>query len=98
MIIKKLEARGWFCNVTHGNMYQSGFPDVYAMHPVRRLSRWIEVKNPTSFKFTDAQKLWYPRMIASGIPIWVLMGHDDTQLALLNGPPNLEQVMLGKML
>jgi len=76
-------------------MFQSGFPDVYAMRQDKG-QRWIEVKNPKSFAFTTAQKLWYPRMLKCGIGIWVLMGDGDDQLALLDGRPNLEAVMLAK--
>lgn len=94
-IIQALELRGWHCNVTHGNMYQSGFPDVYAIHP-KKGQRWIEVKVKGAFAFTPAQKLWYPRMHACGIGIWVLMSVDE--IHLLDHPPNLERVMLGKLL
>lgn len=94
-IIAQLEARGWYVNPTHGNACQRGFPDLYCLHAVKG-QRWIEVKNPLSWDFTVAQMKWYPIFVKCRIPVWVLMDWNTAALALLDGPPNLEHVLLRK--
>lgn len=68
-----LRARGWYCFVTHGGMYQSGFPDIYATHPEHGV-RLIEVKLPDlrGSRFTNAQLEKFPLFNNNGSPIWVL--------------------------
>ena len=53
-IIPYLEDRGWKVRVMAASMYIYGFPDLWAGHP-KYGERWIEVKNPASYKFTAAQ-------------------------------------------
>lgn len=96
-IMAALRARGWWVNRTHGNACQSGFPDLYCFHETKGI-RWIEVKNPKKFAFTEAQKIWYPRYIRCKVHVWVLMGASDTELQLLDGPPNLELILKRKAL
>jgi hypothetical protein len=74
-IICMLRNYGWFVKETHGNMYQSGFPDLYASHPTYG-SRWIEVKLPgmKGSKFTPAQLRDFPLFCAHGAGVWVLTG------------------------
>lgn len=75
----------WYCLETYGSAYQSGLPDVFACH--RALGqRWIEFKNPAGYKFTPAQSDVFPRFAAEGVGIWILDGHSDAHLSLLNGP------------
>ena len=70
-IIKFLRAREWFVKPTHGNAHQSGFPDLFCCH--RKYGyRWVEVKNPKSYKFTPAQKECFPLFCANGSGIWVM--------------------------
>lgn len=86
-IIKKLRFFEWFVKSTHGNMYQSGFPDLYAAH--RRYGpRWIEVKNPEAFRFTAAQLEIFPMMTAAGVGIWVLTSDHESEFEKLLKPPN----------
>lgn len=75
-----LRNRGWFVLVTHGNMYQSGFPDLYATHS-RYGSRWIEVKLPEmkGSHFTNAQKDTFPKLTANGTGIWILTGANEQE-------------------
>ena len=75
-IVKKLRLLGWFVKETHGNLYQSGFPDIYATHKEYG-SRWIEVKNPKRYKFTPAQLRDFPLFTANGADIWVLGGANE---------------------
>ena len=87
-IIKFLRERGWFVNPTHGNMYQHGFPDLFAAKR-RYGSRWIEVKNPKKFKFTPAQWEFFPRMLAEGIGIWVMVAATEVEYKKLFQKSNL---------
>jgi hypothetical protein len=86
-IIAYLKQRDWLVKVTHGNAYQSGFPDLYATHP-RWMQRWIEVKNPEAFSFTRAQIIDYPLMIANGSPIWIMGAATDEEYEKLFKPCN----------
>ena len=74
-IIKTLTLLGWFVKETHGNMYQNGFPDLYATHK-NHGARWIEVKNKDKYKFTPAQLRDFPMLCANGAGVWILV--DDT--------------------
>ena len=86
-IIAFLTLRGWFVKPTHGNMYQSGFPDLYACKR-RYGTRWIEVKNPESYKFTPAQMEDFPRLTAEGVGIWILTAATELEYKKLFQPPN----------
>ena len=90
-IVKYLEARGWIVNVTHGNAFQSGFPDLWACHP-RFSYRWIEVKDPNRAGkrslFTPAQRRVFPLWAGCGIGIWVLTGADQWEYDKLFRPAN----------
>lgn len=91
-IIKFLEERGWFVLQTHGNMYQRGFPDLYACK--RQYGpRWIEVKNPKSYKFTPAQIECFPRFTAEGIGVWILTAATEIEYQKLFKSPNWWQFL-----
>ena len=72
-LINLLRAKGWFVKETHGNMYQSGFPDLFACHS-KYGQRWIEVKLPNmkGSKYTGAQLEDFPKFVANGSGVWVL--------------------------
>lgn len=93
-IVKYLRERGWFVKETHGNMYQQGFPDLYAAKR-RYGSRWIEVKYVPNLKFTPAQWEDFPRMVAEGIGIWVLTAATQAEYEKLFKPQNLWVYMGG---
>ena len=82
-IVKALTLRGWFVLETHGNMYQMGLPDLFATHRSYG-GRWIEVKNKESYRFTPAQLETFPKMVANGTPVWVLVGDDQSELDKLH--------------
>jgi len=90
-LIKYLTARNWFVNETHGNWFQSGFPDLYATHPIHG-QRWIEVKDPlrkgNRSLFTPAQQEKFPRWACHRIGIWVLKGATESEYGKLFNPPN----------
>lgn len=70
-ITEFLKLRDWFVKRTHGNMYQSGFPDLYCTHKSYG-PRWVEVKNPLKYSFTPAQRETFPLLAANGTQIWIL--------------------------
>ena len=97
-IINYLTVRGWFVMQTHGNMYQSGFPDLYATH-YKYGARWIEVKLPEmkGSRFTVAQMEKFPKLRANGTRIWVLMGANDMEYSKLFKPDNIQFYLLNQL-
>ena len=73
-IMKMLMLKGWFVKSTQGNLYQMGFPDLFATHYIYG-HRWIEVKMPTRTGdvFTPAQHETFPKLCANGSGVWVLV-------------------------
>lgn len=86
-LIYFLQAREWLVKPTHGNLYQSGFPDLYCAHH-RYGQRWVEVKNPLAYRFTGAQLTEFPRFSAAGAGIWILTAATEDEYAKLFGPEN----------
>lgn len=95
-IINELQKRGWIVKSTHGNLYQSGFPDLFATHKTYG-QRWIEVKRPerTGDIFTPAQREFFPLLCANGSGVWVLTGETEDQLKLLRERPNALKLIIG---
>jgi len=93
-VINMLRIKGWYVKPTHGNMYQSGFPDLFACHS-RYGQRWIEVKLPggKGSKFTNAQMEDFPKFCANGSGVWVLTGVSDEEYEKLFKPPNWYQYL-----
>ena len=86
-LILFLRHRGWFVKETHGNAFQSGFPDLFAAH-LSYGSRWIECKNPISYVFTHAQLEMFPLMMAAGVGIWILTAATENEYRKLFKPAN----------
>lgn len=86
-IVHMLRGKGWFVKETHGSMYQSGFPDVFACHS-RYGQRWIEVKNPEHYVFTGAQLEDFPKLCANGSAVWVLVAATEQEYEKLFKPCN----------
>ena len=88
-IVKMLTLLGWYVHETHGSMFQSGFPDMYATHS-RYGPRWVEVKLPDmkGSKFTPAQMECFPKFCANGSGIWVLTAATDFEYQKLFKPYN----------
>jgi hypothetical protein len=83
-----LESLGWGVWITHGNTYQSGFPDLYVAHP-KHGTRWIDAKVEGRYSFTKAQKrLWPLWHYTYKIGLWIITGDDRDQYARLNERPN----------
>jgi hypothetical protein len=85
----KLRMLKWVVKRTHGNVFQSGLPDIYAAHRMYG-ARWIEVKDPNRKGdiFTPAQFEFFPQLMSVGIGVWILTSASDEQIALLHKEPN----------
>jgi hypothetical protein len=85
-IIEMLERKGWFVKHLHGNMYQIGMPDLYACR--KGVQRFIEVKNPKSWKFQESQLELFGLLAKQGVGVWVLFGATEEEYAKLFKPAN----------
>lgn len=86
-LIEFLTIRTWNVEHTHGNSFQTGFPDLFIAHRSHG-TRWIDVKNPKRYRFTDAQCRKWPVWEAFGIGIWILVAATQSEYDKLFGPPN----------
>ena len=92
-IIKELKCHDWYVRVIVGNAFQHGLPDLYIFH--RNYGpRWVEVKNPERFSFTDRQIENFPVMGSHGIGIWILFSAEVEELGKLFKPCNWEPIFL----
>lgn len=75
-----LRYKGWFVKSTHGNIYQSGFPDLFCSHSDYG-HRWVEVKLPDmkGSKFTSAQLKEFPKFCANGSGVWILTADTEDE-------------------
>ena len=85
--IRFLRARSWWIERTHGNMFQCGFPDLYVTHK-KFGQRWIDVKNPVSYRYTKAQCQKWPVWHEYGIGIWIIVAATVGEYDKLFKPPN----------
>lgn len=86
-IIAYLQARRWYVNPTHGNMFQRGFPDLFCCHHQFGV-RWVEVKVAERYSFTPAQLREFPLMCANGSGVWIMCDATDSEYAKLFKPCN----------
>lgn len=86
-ITAMLRVKGWFVKPTHGNMFQSGFPDLFCTH-TRYGQRWVEVKLPVGSKFTAAQLEDFPKICANGSGVWILIAATEHEYGKLFEKPN----------
>lgn len=82
-----LTLKGWYTKETHGNMYQSGLPDLFICH-TRYGQRWVEIKNPLHYCFTPAQMDTFPKLCANGSGVWILVSDSEWEYNKLFGPIN----------
>lgn len=85
-IMNLLRAKGWFVKNTHGNQYQSGFPDLYACARAYG-TRWIEVKTDSG-RLEMTQVRDFHRFAAEGVGVWILTAATEEEYKKLFGPPN----------
>jgi len=95
-IILKLKKFDWFTQVIVGNAIQHGLPDLFVSH-ARMGMKWIEVKNPKAYSFTERQCQKFPLLHAAGVPIFVLFSADEDELLKLTQPPNWFLIMFAWM-
>jgi hypothetical protein len=86
-LMQFLRDRKWLVERTHGNLYQTGFPDLYCYHPTWNY-RWIDVKQPNKYSFTKAQRLKWPLWESYGVGIWILIAATQDEYDKLFQPPN----------
>lgn len=91
-IIDMLRLRSWRVKETHGNMYSSGWPDLYAFKRGYG-SRWIEVKNPENYVFQPSQIEDFHAFTAEGIGVWILVAATEAEYAKLFEKPNWYQYL-----
>lgn len=94
-IIKELRYRGWYVDPTHGNMFMSGWPDLFCCH-INYGHRWIEVKDPArkGLIFTPAQMKKFPLMCAHGAGVWVATTHVDVEKLITQQAANWHMYLL----
>ena len=85
--IRFLRARKWLVEVSNGNMFQVGWPDLYMSHK-RFGQRWVDVKNPASYVFTKDQKIKWPEWEKYGVGIWIVIAPTEEEYDKLFKPPN----------
>lgn len=78
---------GWWVEVTHGNRYMAGFPDLYLTHPEHGI-RWVDVKVDGSYTYTSAQRHKWPIWHTHGTGIWIMTAGTQEQYQWLWKPPN----------
>jgi hypothetical protein len=88
-VICLLRIKGWYVKATTGNMYQSGFPDLFACHS-RYGQRWIEIKLPEmkGSHFTAAQLEDFPKLSANGSGVWIMCKATEDEYMKLFKPAN----------
>jgi len=102
------ESRGWRCINIHGNKFQSGLPDLFMYRVDGKASaRWVEFKVVESdgrIKCSQAQKVEFPLMVASGGPYYCIADTDlrgtenydkrlDHYKRVTQGEPNLKWLL-----
>lgn len=85
-IIDMLEKKGWFVKHLHGNMYQRGFPDLFAAR--KGMIRLIEVKNPKVWKFEETQIELFGELAKQQIGVWIMFAATEEEYAKLFKPAN----------
>jgi hypothetical protein len=82
-----LEGRGWLVEITHGNRFMYGFPDLFIGHPEFG-QRWIDVKVEGAYQFTKAQRAKWPVWHLHKIGIWIMTDATEEQYKWLFQKPN----------
>lgn len=86
-LVEFLELREWLVEITHGNAYQQGIPDLFCHH-IKWGYRWVECKRPSGYQFTKAQKHKFPIWERHGVGIWILVAATQREYDKLFGAPN----------
>jgi len=87
-IAKMLRVEGWHVMHTVGNMFQSGFPDIFACHSSFG-HRWIEVKRPDGkSRIESSQMISFPKLTANESGVWILVSATIHEYKKLFAPAN----------
>jgi hypothetical protein len=86
-LIEFMVDRGWYVKRMHGNLYQTGVPDLLCLHK-KWGTRWIDVKQPNRYTFTKDQRREWPIWDEFRTGIWILTAATQEQYDLLFQPPN----------
>lgn len=70
-----MENLGWLTKKSHGNAYQSGWPDLFCSHP-QFGQRWIETKAHNG-RLSEIQIKEFIEWTKFGVKIWVLRDEKD---------------------
>lgn len=84
-VIAKLEKFGYHVEITHGGMYQQGWPDLYCMHPGLG-TYWVELKVPGG-KLRRSQIEKFTLWSKYKVKIWVVTSHFEVP-EIFDKPPN----------
>ena len=82
----KLSLLQWYVKRIHGSIYQSGLPDLYLCH-VKYGQRWLEIKHPERYRFTEPQLKEFRLISMRRVGIWVAQAVHEVP-ELLHKPPN----------
>lgn len=86
-LVNRLRMERWHVEETHGNEYQTGFPDIFACH--RSLgSRWIEVKLESGSRLEQSQFDTFQEFTKRKVGVWILTDSDDWEFNKLFQPAN----------
>lgn len=87
-----MHSQGWFTVKIPGGRFLSGFPDIFATHPLHGI-KLIETKVPTRGKLSDSQKAMFNKLSRHGAKIYIL--HDEKNYDKLFNEPNWKLFALG---
>jgi len=74
-LILYMRTKGWWCKKLHGGKYQSGLPDLVAMHPIYGI-KWIETKADGG-KLRSSQITMFKMFNQYGQKVFVLESEKD---------------------
>jgi len=70
-LIAFLKGHDWMVEITVGNEYMCGFPDLFLAN-LKLGTRWCELKIKGQCHYTTAQLQKFPKWSANGVGIWTL--------------------------
>lgn len=91
VIVKRIKEflilRGWYVKKMHGNLFQSGVPDLYCAKK-NYGARWIEVKTEKG-RLEASQIENFHLLAAAGVGVWVFTDmNEELYKQLCSSPPN----------
>lgn len=90
-IVTLLEAKGWLVEVTQGNAFQKGLPDLYLFHP-HFGHKWVDVKLWQGSVLTKAQCQKWPRWEKYGVKIHIMRDCTEDEYQKIFGDANWREM------